>query len=221
MFPPARAGGKTESDVCVFPFAHGGKGVDRVPVFQMAEFFEPFHDIFPVCPQKRVGGFFQTDGRRQGRTAAVALGEVGSGTFGDRFVAGFDFPGEFQVGERIFVSGKDLYIVRQGSQSGEGRPHLFRCAFEHPAATGTEQHVTAKEPFFFWGIIGDVTSGMPGNVKYGQIGAVLSEKGDGIAFLYRMGDGFDGVQTGAIHGDTGLFQQFGDAADMVFMAVSQ
>ena len=150
--PSGPGWGEKRSQMYVFFHSRmAAKEFTRVPVFQMAEFFEPFHDIFPVCPQKRVGGFFQTDGRRQGRTAAVAPGEVGSGTFGDRFVAGFDFPGEFQVGERIFVSGKDLHIVRQGSQSGEGRPHLFRCAFEHPAATGTEQHVTAKEPFFFSG----------------------------------------------------------------------
>ena len=83
---------------------------------------------------------------------------------GDQFgIFRFHRHGEAEIALGIFMAAIDFGVVRQRHQFLERSVHLFRRAFEEPAATCGEQRVAAKKIVFEK--ISDVPGGVAGNKK--------------------------------------------------------
>jgi len=132
----------------IFPLAHGSEyaqftdttltGVGQAALLQGTD------DFRLGAAQKRVGGFFQRDGGRQGDLVCRAQLLGGGDALLHGGVIRFACQRKAQVGGGIFVGA--VYAGRVGKlcEALQGMVQLRRGSLEIPAAARTEQHVSAK-----------------------------------------------------------------------------
>ena len=102
------------------------------------------NDFRLAAAQKRISGFFQRNGRRQG--GRVLPAQVLNRLFAldQSLVAGLDHPGKADIIERVFMAAVDEGCAGQVGELFEGLNHLLRRTLKQSTTAATEKGVTTK-----------------------------------------------------------------------------
>lgn len=138
-------------------------------------------------PEKRIGGFFQADRRRNGGNTAVTLGLFVLDAHFQLHIIRLDFVRKAQIGKSVLMRAEDLRLLRETFQLFERIHHLTGRAFEQPAAAACEKGISAEQPVVVLVVIRNMASCMSGHVDDVE-GKIEFRHDSGIAFAKRSGD---------------------------------
>lgn len=182
--------------------------------------YQAVGDFRTAKSQERIGRLFHADGGRDCRETLVALCLLDGVTRAQFLVVWIDLECETQIRQGVLVRAIDGGGVRKRCQFPERIRHLFRRAFKQAAAAAGEQGIAAKKPGLRRCEIGDVSTRMSGDVEHIECQLEL-RYGELVAFAQWMGNLRNRFAARAVNRHRKLLQQFGYAADMVSMVMSQ